>query len=316
MATAAGYIGGHIVNPHMELGAAYDAAMQSMIFDPLGMHETTFDYARALSGDHASPHADDVDGKPSVASMDLNYTIVPYRPAGGAWSSPHDLIKYVQDELALGKLPNGKQFVSEKNLLERRKPNVPVGEDAYYGMGLETDKTWGVEVVHHGGSLGGYKSDWIAIPDAQVGAVLLTNADTGQSLLRPFMRHVLEILYNGKPEAAGDVAAQAARIKAEIAEQRTHLVIPAAPDIVKGLATHYTNPELGFIKISHDDKGLQMDFGSWSSHAATRKNDDGTMELWTVDPSVDGIEFVIGTKAGKRTLTVRDGQHEYVYSEG
>ncbi|HEY1630283.1 MAG TPA: hypothetical protein VGF56_03160, partial [Rhizomicrobium sp.] len=93
-------------------------------------------------------------------------------------------------------------------------------------MGLETDKTWGVTVVHHGGSLGGYKSDWIAIPDAGVGAVLLTNADTGQLMLRPFMRRVLEILYDGKPEAAGDVAAQAARIKAEVAEQRTHLVIP------------------------------------------------------------------------------------------
>lgn len=316
MASAAGYIGGHIVNPDMELGAAYDAAMQSMIFDPLGMHETTFDMARALAADHASPHADDVDGKPNVASMDLNYAVMPYRPAGGAWSSAHDMIKYVQDELALGKLPDGKPFVSEKNLLERRKPSVPVGEDAFYGMGLETDNTWGVTVVHHGGSLGGYKSDWIAIPDAQVGAVLLTNADLGQLMLRGFMRRVLEILYDGKKEAADDVAAQAARIKTEIAEQRTHLVIPAAPDIAKGLAAHYTNPELGFIKISEDKSGLLMDFGGWSSHAATRKNDDGTFELWTIDPSVDGFEFVIGTKAGKRTLTVRDGQHEYEYLEG
>jgi len=316
MATAAGYIGGHIVNPNMELGAAYDSAMQSMIFDPLGMNETTFDMARALAADHASPHADDIDGKPSVASQDLNYTITPYRPAGGAWSSARDVIKYVQNELALGKLQNGKQFVSEKNLLERRKPNVPVGEDAFYGMGLMTDSTWGVTVVHHGGSLGGYKSDWIAIPDAGVGAVLLTNADTGQLLLRPFMRRVLEILYDGKLEAADDVAAQAKRIKAEIAEQRTHLVIPAAPDVVKGLAAHYINPDLGFIKISSDKDGELMDFGSWSSHAATRKNDDGTFELWTIDPSLDGFEFVIGTKAGKRTLTIRDGQHEYEYTEG
>src|SRR6202012_729758 len=111
-------------------------------------------------------------------------------------------------------------------------------------------------------SLAGYKSDWIAIPEAGVGAVLLTNADLGQLMLRPFMRRVLEILYDGKPEAAGDVAAPAARIKAEEAEARAHLVVPAAPDITKGLAAHYTNPELGFIKISRDDKGLLMDFGS------------------------------------------------------
>jgi CubicO group peptidase (beta-lactamase class C family) len=316
MATAAGYIGGHIVHPDQELGAAYDAAMQSMIFDPLGMNETTFDMARALGTDHASPHALDIDGKPSVASMDLNYAVMPYRPAGGAWSSAHDVIKYVQDELALGKLPNGKQFVSAKNLLERRKPNVPIGEDAFYGMGLETDNTWGVTVVHHGGSLGGYKSDWIAIPDADVGAVLLTNADLGQLMLRPFMRRVLEILYDGKPEAADDVTAQAARIKAEVAEQRTHLVIPAASEITAGLAAHYTNPELGFIKVSHDKDGVLFDFGSWNSHVATRKNDDGTVSMFTIDPSLDGFEFVIGAKAGKRTLTIRDGQHEYEYVEG
>ena len=50
MAAAAGYIGGHIVYPDRELGAAYDAAMQQMIFDPLGMKSTTFDYAKALAG--------------------------------------------------------------------------------------------------------------------------------------------------------------------------------------------------------------------------------------------------------------------------
>jgi CubicO group peptidase (beta-lactamase class C family) len=65
MAAAAGYIGAHVVDPNHELGAAYDQAMQQRIFDPLGMKSTTFDYARALAGDHASPHADDVDGKPT-----------------------------------------------------------------------------------------------------------------------------------------------------------------------------------------------------------------------------------------------------------
>jgi hypothetical protein len=38
--------------------------------------------------------------------------------------------------------------------------------------------------------------------------------------------------------------------------------------------------------------------------------------MFTIDPAVDGFEFVIGTKGGKRTLTVRDGQHEYAYVEG
>ena len=36
--------------PQLELGAAYDEAMQTQVFDPLGMTSTTFDYAKALAG--------------------------------------------------------------------------------------------------------------------------------------------------------------------------------------------------------------------------------------------------------------------------
>jgi CubicO group peptidase (beta-lactamase class C family) len=92
MATAAGYIGAHTVYPKRELGAAYDAAMQEMIFNPLGMHDTTFSMPAALAADHASPHGEDPDGKLRVLRQDVNYAIAPYRPAGGAWSSPHDMI--------------------------------------------------------------------------------------------------------------------------------------------------------------------------------------------------------------------------------
>src|SRR5437762_10963929 len=113
MAAAAGYVGAHVVYPTMDLGKAYDEAMQKKIFDPLGMKSTTFDMARALKGNHASPHGDDIDGKPEVADIAFDYSVMPHRPAGGVWTSAADLIRYVQLELSLGKLPNGKQLVSE-----------------------------------------------------------------------------------------------------------------------------------------------------------------------------------------------------------
>src|SRR5205085_3024818 len=43
MASAAGYVGAHLYYPDRELGAAYDEAMEKMIFIPLGMTSTTFD---------------------------------------------------------------------------------------------------------------------------------------------------------------------------------------------------------------------------------------------------------------------------------
>src|SRR5437899_2182705 len=233
MAAAAGYIGAHLVYPDRELGAAYDEAMQQKIFDPLGMKATTFDMARALRSNHASPHGDNIDGKPAVANMAFNYSVMPHRPAGGVWTSSHDLIRYVQLELAQGKLPNGKQLVSPENLLARRTPQIAVGEDVTYGMGLTVDRTYAVPVVHHGGSMAGYKSDIIFLPDSGIGAVLLTNSDNGGMLLRPFMRRLLEIVFDGKPEAAGNVASSAATHKAYIVKERERLVVPADPASVK-----------------------------------------------------------------------------------
>ena len=315
MAGVAGYVGAHLVYPNKSLGAAYDEAMQKKVFDPLGMTSSTFDMTRALKGDHASPHGEDIDGKPSVASMAFNYSVMPLRPAGGVWTSAHDLIRYVQLELTQGKLPNGKQLVSAENLLARRKPQVMVGEDVTYGMGLMVDSTYKVAVVDHGGSMAGFKSNIYLIPDAGIGAVLLTNADTGGFMLRPFMRRLLEIVYDGKPEAVGDIASTVQRHKAALAKERERLVVPADPAEVTKLAKHYQSKELGDIDVVNQNGVVTFDFGEWKSKVASRKNDDGTISFITIDPTNDGFEFVVGEKSGKRVLIIRDGQHEYTFNE-
>ena len=315
MAAAAGYIGAHLVYPNLELGVAYDKAMQQKIFDPLGMKSTTFDYARALAGNHATPHADDIDGKPSVASMAINYSIVPARPAGAVWTSSADLIRYVQDELALGKLPDGRQLVSAQNLLMRRAPQISLGEDASYGMGLIENHTYGVPVVSHGGSMSGFKSNFYFLPDAGIGAVVLTNSDNGGMLLGPFGRRLLEVVFDGKPEAVAEVASRAATHKAELAKNRERLVVPASPDLVSNLGKHYSSKELGDLAVLTDNGVTTFDLGEWHSAVASRKNDDGTTSFITVDPGTDGFEFVVGERGGKRVLIIRDGQHEYVFAE-
>lgn len=316
MASAAGYIGGHLVYPDRELGGAYDLAMQNLIFNPLDMSSTTLDMTRAMANpNHASPHGDDVDGTVTLANAAVNYAIIPYRPAGAAWSSADDMIKYVEDELTPGRLPNGTQFISAKNVLARRLPNVPVGEDSYYGMGLMVNDRWGVPVVHHGGDLVGFHSDWLAIPSAGVGAVILTNSDRGADLRDAFMRRVLEVLYDGKPEAAAQVAAAAALDRAEIAKARKRLVVPAAAGLASQLANRYANADLGQIQVIRSGENVAFDFGSWKSSVASRVNDDKTVSFVTIDPGVVGIAFTVGNRQGRRTLTIRDPQHEYIYTE-
>ena len=315
MASAAGYIGAHLSDPSCELGAAYDDAMEKRIFAPLGMKSTTFDMERAQKGNHAWPHGEDVDGKPAVAGMAFNYSIVPHRPAGGVWTSAHDLIRYVQLELGRGKLADGKRLVSEENLLMRRKPQVATGEDQFYGMGLMVNNRWGIPVIHHGGSMSGFKSDLVFLPDQGIGAVLLTNADNGGMLLGPLMRRLLEVVFDGKPEAVGDVDGRAASHRASIAKERERLVVPAGSDEVAKLAARYKSSGLGELTVQRLKTATVFDFGEWKSTVASRKNDDGTVSFITIDPGVKGFEFVVGERGGKRVLIIRDGQHEYLFNE-
>jgi len=316
MASAAGYIGAHIVHPDREIGAAYDAAMQEKIFGPLGMRDTTFSMARALAAaDHASPHGKDIDGKLQLTSQEINNAVMPFRPAGGAWSSPHDMILYVRNELTQGALPNGHRLVSASNLLERRRRGVPISEDAWYGMGLAEDASWGVSVIHHGGDLAGYHSDFLVIPSAQVGAVILTNAENGVYMRRPFMRRLLEVLYDGREEAAGDIAARAKQIEAERVEFRRRLIVPAARADFALLASSYASPDLGRIVVQNEGATTRFRAVAWSSAVASRHNDDGTTSFITIDPAIDGLDFVVGTTGSKSTLTTRDGQHTYVFVE-
>ena len=315
MAAAAGYVGASVVSPKRELGAAYDEAMRSKVFEPLGMTHTTFDFSTALSGNFASPHDDDVDSKTTTARMDMNYSVVPIRPAGGMWTSAHDLSKYVEMELASGRLPDGRQLVSKENLLERREAQVQTGEDTTYGMGLVVSRQYGIPVVSHGGSLFGYKSDMIFLPDHGVGAVVLTNSDTGGFLTGLFRRRLLEVLFDGKPEAVEQAKISNAQRIATIAKNRERLTVPADPAEVRKLANGYSSPALGAFRVRIEDGATIFDFGKWHSAVASRNNDDGTTSFISIDPTVDGFNFVVSEQDGKRGLTIRDAQHEYAFVE-
>jgi CubicO group peptidase (beta-lactamase class C family) len=315
MAGAAGYAAAHVLYPELELGAAYDRAMQTDVFAPLGMVSTTFDFARALAQDHAGAHAPDVDGNPALASMAVNTSIVPLRPAGGAWSNVGDMLRYVQMELAEGLLPDGTRYIAKGPLLARRDPQVALGNDGSYGMGLTVDKTYGIPVVHHGGDLIGHHSDMMWLPGQNVGAVVLTNGDPGWTLRSVFSRKLLEVLFDGKPEADERVAAAAKTFYEGLAAERKLMTVPADAAASAKLAARYRNASLGEIAVSHAGAATVFDFGEWKSEMATRPNPDGTVSFLTTAPGLLGFEFVVGTSGGKRSLVTRDAQHEYVFVE-
>lgn len=217
LASAAGYIAGHVDYPRIDIGHAYDPAMQLEIFDPLGMKATTFSKAVAAAGNHADPHDIGMDGTVALGTIDKSDSIYFARPAGGAWSSAHDLARYALNELREGVLPSGGRLVSREALLARRNLGMEIGEAATYGMGLQTSRRWGVAMGHHGGAMPGYKTDWIVLPDAGIGILLLTNAELGTPLLDQTRRRLVEILYGARLEASAAMKTRAAALRAEYA---------------------------------------------------------------------------------------------------
>ena len=314
LASAAGYIGAHTVEPDAELGQAYDEVMREKVFRPLGMSRTTFSFDEALKTDHASPHSWDMSLKNVPIDMVLNHSIIPVRPAGGAWSSVRDYARYVRLELAKGQLPDGSTFVTEKNLLARRAPQVRVGEESWYGMGLWLEDVKGIRVISHGGSMFGYKSNFFFVPDIGVGGVFLTNADSGWGVVRAVMLRTLEVLYDGKPEAEERLLSGVRETHAYLLGEQRNWKVPAEPAEVKRLARAYRNAALGELVVRESPGDVVFQFGGWSSRMASKLNPDGTTSFISIDPGVRGFEFAAPAASGVYTrLRLRDAQHSYEY---
>jgi CubicO group peptidase (beta-lactamase class C family) len=315
MAAAAGYIGGQVAHPGTELGAGYDQAMQALVFDPLGMRNTTFDYAKAQTGNFAAPHGYDIDHKVVVMDMGLNDTIVSSRPAGAAWGTVNDLLKYVQMEIDRGVLPDGTRYIGEAALLQRREPQISLGVDRNYAMALMVDKSDGATVIDHGGDMGGFHSNMMWWPEQKVGAVILTNADEGVMLRGPLKRRLMELMFDGEAQAQATAAANAKSNREGFDAFRKLLQIPGDAQALAGLAPRYRNDALGDIVVTHQGGKSRIDVGAFSSEVVTQPQPDGSLAFVTIDPVAAGFQMIRADKDGVRKLVVRDGQHEYVFDE-
>jgi len=143
--------------------------------------------------------------------------------------------------------------------------------------------------------------------------VILTNGDPGWVIRTQFRRKLLEVLFDGKPEADAAVEAAAKTWYEQIAAERKLLTVPAAPAEASRLAARYSNPALGEIAVTRAGPVTVFDFGEWKSEVGSRRNPDGTLSFLTTVPGMSGIELVVGGGEGARTLILRDAQHEYVF---
>ena len=303
-----GYVAAHAAFPTKKLGPAYAEAMQSRVFDPLGMTSTTLDFAKVKSSrDHALPHA---------KTLDQTWTTIPIRdeegvlalaPAGAVWSTAEDMARYVAMELAKGKDASGRPLVSEANLLTRRSPQVKVSDKSFYGLGLFLEDDHGIKVIGHGGNNLGFSSDMYFLPDHDIGVVFLYNGGSTNTVRRVVRRRLLEILFDGHEETGKMLDFDKTATKEAVTRELAHITKSDAA-WVETLAGTYSNPDLGQVTLRFEGTHGVLDAGEWKSAFGKHTADDGTVKLVLLDPPLAGLPLV---PASGRTLRLETPQRNY-----
>lgn len=294
MVAAGGYGAARALAPSRSLGDAYDLAMKSRVFDPIGMIDSTLDFALVESGDYAKPHALAIDGAIREIPLALERSVLPIRPAGGVWSTLRDMERYVLTELSRGLSPDGKRVASEANVVERRKLRIHDGPDGGYGLGIDVGAYDGTPMLAHDGGSLGFGASMFMLPDRGVGIVVLTNVrNGGPSEQLPFnaavKRRIFEALFDrAEPRAEAMVDAFVAARRELDAKRTVGLERDPDPRWVESLVGTYANAALGKVTIRSAAHGGVFDAGEWSSAFGRTIDASGAVKVVFVDPPFAG----------------------------
>jgi CubicO group peptidase (beta-lactamase class C family) len=312
--SAGGLLAGHIVYPDLGLIEAYEAAMDSRVFRPLGMKRSTFDPNKATRDNFARTYGGTVAGERANVDLERDKQFRMIAPAGGAWSNVKDLLAYVRMELSLGLLDDGSRYISEAALKSRTEPQVRSGTHTQYGLGLETSTAYGTLMVFHGGRSYGFRGDIVWLPAHGVGMVILMNSNSGNALMDAFPRKVLELLFDGEQLADSMIVAAAAANRDQIILYRENLKYPPEPSQSAVLAARYRNEILGELRVSKSERQTLFSFENWNAPVAARTGPSDEIRF-IVTAAGPPFAFVAAASPVGRTLTLREGPTEFIFTE-
>jgi CubicO group peptidase (beta-lactamase class C family) len=155
----------------------FEAAMKQRVLEPLDLGATGFEPANGVPGhDQVVPGADD------HRSAEEAYPRV-RRPSGGLWSNVEDLLRFAAHHLG------GPGPLTPASIAELQRPCVD-GPGFRYGLGWFVTRRGGLAAVEHMGSVSGYQSLLLLVPDEQLAFAALSNSSRGLAPIRQVARRV------------------------------------------------------------------------------------------------------------------------------
>ena len=312
MVASGGYAAAMTASGQKDLRRAYAEAMTSEVLGPLGMTSTSLDLDAARKREHARPHGRTLTFDTQSIPTEYERGVDSVMPAGGAWSTVRDISRWLLLELGNGKL-DGRQVISEANILERRKPRVKISAKQSYGLALFIDESRGLMAIGHGGNTFGFSADATFFPEHGIGFIMLTNAQAANAYIAAVRRRLVELLFDANEEAekglAFGIKQQAESIKKQLSE------ITMNPDaaFVEPILGSWSNPRLGTIEFRREGTGVTLDVGEWTSTVGEHKDQSGARRLILTGPPFAGLTFWPQTAGGSPTLLFETAQQKYVF---
>ena len=155
----------------LALGTSFEAAMRARILEPLGLAETGYEEPSGAARGHEQ------EGETGHRAVPVDVYPAERRPSGGLWSTVGDLLRFAAHHLG------GPGPLAEEARAAMREPRSRA-LGAGYGLGWWARDAGGRPALDHEGSVAGYQSLLLLVPEDGLALVVLTNSWRGSGLVR------------------------------------------------------------------------------------------------------------------------------------
>jgi hypothetical protein len=222
-------LAGYIVQSRS--GKPFAQYVKEKVLDPIGMNSSSLDMTVIEATENrAKGHSDGGEILPLR---------IPMIPAGGVYSTLHDMAKYLQFHINKG-VVNGRRvlradLMEEMHTIQFARP----GQRAGYCLALNREPISNTYSLYHSGAGYGFSGDMMMYPELHLGVIILCNSMStelcGNQALRNYIDSYIKA-HNGKTpvDSAGT-------------DKMTRL----SPDDprVEGVLGHYGDPRVGTVDL-------------------------------------------------------------------
>jgi CubicO group peptidase (beta-lactamase class C family) len=171
------YLAGRVIE--VVTGKSYEAALQELVLDPLGL-KTAFFYASDVMTRRFAVGHEVVDGQSRVARpWEMPRAVA---PVGGLTCTTGDLLRYARFHMGDGHAADGAPLLSPASLAQMQTPQRQASGRESIGLNWFISRVDGVTIIRHGGGTNGQIAELCMAPSRQFAIAILANSDTARAL--------------------------------------------------------------------------------------------------------------------------------------